>query len=192
MAKFFIDSNFGIPSAIAVTNKHQKEFFLESIVIEGLACGPVHFSCNSWVQSKKYHLRKRVFFSNKVNIFFLKYYNNVGKRDLQNYGFSHICLHETPIGAKKKLKEKELSDLRGDGQGERKHSDRIYDYAIYNDLGNLDKGIDLARPKLGGEAIPFPRRCRTGHSPTNTGWFPDYYTYCNNVQTSRHGNISYL
>ncbi|KAF9619949.1 hypothetical protein IFM89_010565 [Coptis chinensis] len=65
MAKFFIDSNFGIPGAIAVTNKHQKEFFLESIVIERLACGPVHFSCNSWVQSKKDHLGKRVFFSNK-------------------------------------------------------------------------------------------------------------------------------
>ncbi|KAF9597673.1 hypothetical protein IFM89_020553 [Coptis chinensis] len=65
MAKFFIDSNFGIPSAIAVTNKHQKEFFLESIVIEGLVCEPVHFSCNSWVQSRKDHLGKRVFFSNK-------------------------------------------------------------------------------------------------------------------------------
>ncbi|KAF9615081.1 hypothetical protein IFM89_021652 [Coptis chinensis] len=118
-AEFLIDSNFGMPGAIAVTNKHQKEFFLESIVVEGLACGPVHFSCNSWVQSKKDHPGKRIFFSNKPYL-----------------------PSETPAGLKE-LREKELSDLRGDGQGERK-------------------------PKLGGEAIPFPRRCRTGRSPTDT------------------------
>ncbi|KAF9611540.1 hypothetical protein IFM89_032940 [Coptis chinensis] len=35
--------------------------------------------------------------------------------------------------------------------------------------GNPDKGIDLARPKLGGEAIPFPRRCRTGLQPILVG-----------------------
>ncbi|CAN1828032.1 Lipoxygenase 1, chloroplastic, partial [Linum perenne] len=58
--------------------------------------------------------------------------------------------------------------LRGDGTGVRKLSDRIYDYAIYNDLGNPDKGIDYARPALGGERIPYPRRCRTGREPTYT------------------------
>ncbi|KAF5181650.1 Lipoxygenase 3 protein [Thalictrum thalictroides] len=143
-ADFLIDSSFGVPGAIAVTNKHQKEFFLESIVFEGLACGPVHFYCNSWVQSTKDHPAKRVFFSNMPYL-----------------------PSETPAGLKE-LRQKELKDLRGDGKGERKHSDRIYDYTIYNDLGNPDKGIDLARPKLGGEAIPYPRRCRTGRPPTET------------------------
>lgn len=66
-AEFMVDSNFGVPGAITVTNKHQKEFFLESITIEGFACGPVHFPCNSWVQSKKDHPAKRIFFSNMVN-----------------------------------------------------------------------------------------------------------------------------
>ncbi|OVA03793.1 Lipoxygenase [Macleaya cordata] len=63
---FIVDSNFGIPGAITVTNKHQKEFFLESITIEGFACGAVHFTCNSWVQSQKDHPEKRIFFSNML------------------------------------------------------------------------------------------------------------------------------
>lgn len=65
-AEFMVDSNFGIPGAITVANKHQKEFFLESITIEGFACGPVHFPCNSWVQPKKDLPGKRIFFTNKV------------------------------------------------------------------------------------------------------------------------------
>ena len=58
-AEFTVDSAFGSPGAITVTNKHQKEFFLESITIEGFACGPVHFPCNSWVQSQKDHPSKK-------------------------------------------------------------------------------------------------------------------------------------
>ncbi|GKG43867.1 linoleate 13S-lipoxygenase 3-1, chloroplastic-like protein, partial [Tanacetum coccineum] len=46
---------------------------------------------------------------------------------------------QTPAGIKL-LREKELRDLRGDGTGVRKLSDRIYDYDVYNDLGNPDKG----------------------------------------------------
>ncbi|KAL2555030.1 Lipoxygenase 3 [Forsythia ovata] len=144
IAEFVVDSNFGIPGAITVINKHQQEFFLESITIEGFACGPVHFSCNSWVQSRKDHPGKRMFFSNQPYL-----------------------PNETPAGLKA-LRERELRDLRGDGQGERKLSDRIYDFDIYNDLGNPDKGIDFVRPTLGGEKIPFPRRCRTGRPPTDT------------------------
>ncbi|KAG8380167.1 hypothetical protein BUALT_Bualt07G0165300 [Buddleja alternifolia] len=143
-AEFTVDSNFGIPGAITVTNKHQKEFFLESITIEGFASGPVHFPCNSWVQSKKDHPGKRIFFSNQPYL-----------------------PNETPAGLKA-LREKELRELRGDGQGERKLSDRVYDYDVYNDLGNPDKGIDFARPVLGGDKIPYPRRCRTGRPPTDT------------------------
>ncbi|RVX16942.1 Linoleate 13S-lipoxygenase 3-1, chloroplastic [Vitis vinifera] len=143
-AEFTVDSNFGDPGAITVTNKHQKEFFLESITIEGFACGPVHFPCNSWVQSKKDHPGKRLFFSNKPYL-----------------------PGETPAGLRA-LREQELRDLRGDGKGVRKLSDRIYDYDVYNDLGNPDNGINSARPMLGGEKIPFPRRCRTGRPPSET------------------------
>ncbi|KAF2300949.1 hypothetical protein GH714_018527 [Hevea brasiliensis] len=143
-AEFLVDSNFGVPGAITVSNKHQKEFFLETITLEGFACGPVHFPCNSWVQSKKDHPANRIFFSNEPYL-----------------------PTETPAGLRV-LRETELRDIRGDGQGERKLSDRIYDFDVYNDLGNPDKGIEFARPKLGGENMPYPRRCRTGRCPTDT------------------------
>lgn len=117
---------------------------MESITIEGFASGPLHFPCNSWVQSQNGHPGKRIFFTNKP-----------------------FLPSETPSGLKK-LREKELKELRGDGTGVRKSSDRIYDYDTYNDLGNPDKGIDFVRPTLGGEKIPYPRRCRTGRAPTDT------------------------
>ncbi|KAI7753940.1 hypothetical protein M8C21_033140 [Ambrosia artemisiifolia] len=137
-------SDFGIPGAISITNKHQKEFYLESITIEGFACGPVYFPCNSWVQSTNDHPNPRIFFSNQPYL-----------------------PDQTPAGLKV-LREKELSDLRGDGKGVRKLSDRIYDYDVYNDLGNPDRGSDFVRPILGGQKIPYPRRCRTGRLPSDT------------------------
>ncbi|KAF0891332.1 hypothetical protein E2562_009494 [Oryza meyeriana var. granulata] len=144
-AEFTVDADFGEPGAITVSNRHNREFFLESIVIEGgLPCRPVHFACNSWVQSTRELPTKRVFFSNKPYL-----------------------PSETPPGLRE-LREKELKDLRGDGTGVRKLSDRIYDYATYNDLGNPDRGKEFIRPILGGEKIPYPRRCRTGRPPTDT------------------------
>ncbi|XP_068336765.1 linoleate 13S-lipoxygenase 3-1, chloroplastic-like [Pyrus communis] len=143
-AEFMVDSNFGVPGAITVTNKHQNEFFLETITLEGFACGPLHFPVNSWIQSKKDHPGKRIVFCNKPYL-----------------------PDQTPEGLKE-LRQRELKNLRGEGSGVRKLSDRIYDYALYNDLGNPDKGIDFARPTLGGKKIPYPRRCRTGRLPTDT------------------------
>jgi Lipoxygenase len=76
---------------------------------------------------------------------------------------------ETPLGLRR-LREMELMELRGDGKGERKMTDRIYDYDIYNDLGNPDKGKELVRPSIGGnKALPYPRRLRTGRPSAETG-----------------------
>lgn len=76
---------------------------------------------------------------------------------------------DTPAGLRV-LREKELINLRGDGKGVRKLSDRIYDFDTYNDLGNPDEGVELTRPTLGGsQNHPYPRRCRTGRAPTDTG-----------------------
>lgn len=145
-AEFVVSSSFGVPGAILVTNKHQQEFYLETITLEGFACGPIHFPCNSWVQSKKDlpGNGKRIFFYNQPYL-----------------------PHETPVGLKA-LRERELKELRGDGKGATKLSDRVYDYDIYNDLGNPDKGTEYARPILGGKEIPYPRRCRTGRPPSDT------------------------
>ncbi|XWS12645.1 hypothetical protein CRYUN_Cryun37aG0107800 [Craigia yunnanensis] len=138
--QFMVDAKFGIPGAILVTNKYQKEFYLESIAIEGL----VHFACNSWVQPDRFQAEKRIFFSNKAYL-----------------------PNDTPVGLKE-LREKELRQLRGNGEGIRTLSDRIYDFDVYNDLGYQDKGAKYVRPILGGKNQPYPRRCRTGRPPTNS------------------------
>lgn len=75
---------------------------------------------------------------------------------------------ETPPGLRE-LRETELKEMRGDGKGERKQSDRVYDFAVYNDLGNPDKGFEYERPVLGGDEWPYPRRCRTGRPQSKTG-----------------------
>lgn len=68
------------------------------------------------------------------------------------------------------LRREELHSLRGDGTGERKEWERIYEYDHYDDLGNADKGHEHARPILGGtKAHPYPRRIRTGRTSSNNG-----------------------
>lgn len=75
---------------------------------------------------------------------------------------------QTPKGLKR-LRDHELENLRGTGQGEREASDRIYDYDVYNDIGDAEKDSNLARPVLGGKENPYPRRCRTGRPKTKAG-----------------------
>ncbi|KAM7529004.1 hypothetical protein LguiB_032414 [Lonicera macranthoides] len=57
---------------------------------------------------------------------------------------------------------------RKKGNGVRKLSDRVYDFDVYNDLGNPDRGTEFARPTLGNKKRPYPRRCCTGLLPSET------------------------
>ncbi|KAF7849071.1 hypothetical protein BT93_L1274 [Corymbia citriodora subsp. variegata] len=142
--KFEVGEEFGEVGAVFVENEHHKEMYLKDIVLDGFAGGPINISCNSWVHSKYDNPQKRVFFTNKCYL-----------------------PTETPSGLRR-LREEELVILRGDGQGERKSYERIYDYDVYNDLGNPDSDVDKKRPVLGGKEFPYPRRCRTGRPRTNT------------------------
>ncbi|XP_021822570.1 linoleate 13S-lipoxygenase 2-1, chloroplastic-like [Prunus avium] len=141
-SNFTIPPDFGAVGAIEVENEHQNEIFIKTIDLQGFPNGSVNVPCDSWVHAKSDNPQKRIFFTNK----------------------SYIP-SETPSGLKR-LRELELENLRGNGQGERKTSDRIYDYDTYNDLGDPDSEDELARPVLGSKEHPYPRRCRTGRPRT--------------------------
>ncbi|XP_010031853.2 linoleate 13S-lipoxygenase 2-1, chloroplastic isoform X1 [Eucalyptus grandis] len=142
--EFKVGDDFGEAGAIFVENEHHKEMYLKDIVLDGFAGGPLSIRCNSWVHSKFDNPQKRVFFTDKCYL-----------------------PAETPSGLRR-LREEELVILRGNGQGERKSYERIYDYDVYNDLGNPDSGADKKRPVLGGKEFPYPRRCRTGRPRCKT------------------------
>ncbi|KAL7595029.1 hypothetical protein Lser_V15G29178 [Lactuca serriola] len=131
---FDVPEDFGEIGAILVENEYSKKMFFKKIVLNN----DITFTCESWVASKHDNPEKRIFFTDK----------------------SYLP-SETPEGLKS-LREKDMESLRGNGQGERKSSDRIYDYDVYNDLGDPDQSLSLARPVLGGNDHPYPRRCRTG------------------------------
>ncbi|KAF3452585.1 hypothetical protein FNV43_RR03018 [Rhamnella rubrinervis] len=143
-SSFNIPADFGTVGGVLVENENHKEMFLKDIVLEFTDGTAVNFTCNSWLHSKYDNPHKRVFFTNK----------------------SYLP-SETPSGLRR-LREEELQILRGNGQGERKTFDRIYDYDVYNDIGNPDKDTDLKRPVLGGKEHPYPRRCRTGRPRCET------------------------
>ncbi|CAI9093249.1 OLC1v1028708C1 [Oldenlandia corymbosa var. corymbosa] len=147
---FAVPTDFGCPGAIIVTNFLDKEFYLVNVVLHGHGGEPLVFPANTWIHSQKDNPESRIIFSNKA------------------------CLpSQTPSGIKD-LRREDLLSLRGSGKGERKMHERIYDYAVYNDLGDPDKSDDLARPTLGGsDERPYPRRCRTGRPPTKKDEFPN-------------------
>lgn len=139
------NTNLGEPGAFLIKNEHPREFFLKSVTLDVPGGGKIRFQCNSWISPENVDKNGRVFFANK----------------------SYLP-DATPEGLRT-LRNRDLIQLRGDGKGERKVSDRIYDYDVYNDLGNPDKDPSLRREVLGGsEDRPYPRRCRTGRPPTKT------------------------
>ncbi|KAI7731547.1 hypothetical protein M8C21_022303 [Ambrosia artemisiifolia] len=131
---FDIPEDFGEIGAVYVENQLKRKMFFNTIALDN----GVTFTCESWVQSKYDVKDKRIFFTDK----------------------SYLP-SETPE-ALKSLRTEDLESLRGNGEGERKSYDRIYDYDVYNDLGDPDLDLSLARPVLGGKEYPLPRRCRTG------------------------------
>ncbi|KAI5082937.1 hypothetical protein GOP47_0002680 [Adiantum capillus-veneris] len=138
---FTIDKEFGLPGALLVTNHHHDEFYLESVTLHDPDNPGQHlyFSCHSWIYNAINYNSPRVFFTNQAYL-----------------------PNQTPPGLMG-LRNEELKMLQGDGTGERRNVDRIYDYDVYNDLGTPDEGENNARPTLGGsKEFPYPRRCRTG------------------------------
>ncbi|CAJ1976135.1 unnamed protein product [Sphenostylis stenocarpa] len=140
------DEEVGTPGAFIIRNNHHSEFYLKSLTLEDVpGQGVIRFICNSWVYPADKYENDRIFFSNKTYL-----------------------PSETPMPLLK-YREEELENLRGNGKGQLQEWDRIYDYDIYNDLGNPDKGPQHARPILGGsKEYPYPRRGRTGRPPTKS------------------------
>ena len=68
-----------------------------------------------------------------------------------------LACRATILPLLKEYRKKELQELCGNGQGERKATERMYDYDVYNDLSDPDKNPALIQPILGGSAhYPFP------------------------------------
>ncbi|KAK4488776.1 hypothetical protein RD792_004563 [Penstemon davidsonii] len=141
-ADLIVPHDFGQPGAILITNFHDKEIFIMEIVVHGFSKGPIFFWANTWIHSKKDNPESRIIFKNQAYL-----------------------PSQTPAGIKD-LRREDLLSLRGNRKEERKLHERVYDYDIYNDLGNPDKSEDLVRKVLGTEEWPYPRRCRTGRPPT--------------------------
>lgn len=146
-ADFTVPGDFGSPGAVLITNHHGKEFYLLEIILHGFAGGPVFFPANTWIHSRNVNRESRIIFKNQAYL-----------------------PSQTPAGIKD-LRREDLLSIRGTKphrESLRKPHERIYDYAMYNDLGNPDKDEGFARPVLGGDERPYPRRCRTGRPPTRS------------------------
>ncbi|KAK9054798.1 hypothetical protein SSX86_025877 [Deinandra increscens subsp. villosa] len=139
------DEEIGLPGAFLVQNKHHSEFYLMTLTLENVpGHGQVHFVCNSWVYPTKYYTQDRIFFANKAYL-----------------------PGETPA-LLRPYRQEEMVILRGNGSGMLKEWDRVYDYALYNDLGDPDD-MEKVRPVIGGSSeFPYPRRCRTGRPPNES------------------------
>lgn len=142
---FSVPKDFGQPGAFIVRNHHPNEFYMKTLRLEAPDQNTIDFPSYAWVHNYKHYPKDRVFFAN-----------------------TDYLPSATPPGLKA-LREQELEQYRGDGTGERKKWDRIYDYDVYNDLGYPDIYKPLDRIPLGGSKdYPYPRRMRTGRPMSKT------------------------
>ncbi|KAL6643139.1 hypothetical protein ACP70R_021320 [Stipagrostis hirtigluma subsp. patula] len=153
------DESLGAPGAVVVRNHSDFPVYLKLLSLSfpaasfgagdgGGAPAGVHFACHGWVYP-------------------------VGKHPYRLFFTSDACVKENTPSALLKYREDELRVLRGDDAASDDRAfqewDRVYDYTLYNDLGNPDLRKDLARPVLGGsEEYPYPRRLKTGRPPAKT------------------------
>ncbi|KAL1085544.1 hypothetical protein V6Z11_D08G057500 [Gossypium hirsutum] len=145
--KFEVTQDFGIPGAFVVENKDKNhEFFLKSVTLHyikhpNLEEQKFHFYCDSWVYPITKTGFKRIFFSDQLYL-----------------------PKKTPEGLVE-LRKKELQKLQAPKpKGKWNPWDRIYDYDVYNNLGDPENGRLYDRPVLGGSTkFPYPRRLKTSH-----------------------------
>ncbi|CAN6235089.1 unnamed protein product [Urochloa humidicola] len=144
------DEALGVAGAVVVRNHSDFPVYLRLLSVPsgfGADKAAVHFACNGWVYPVDKH-PYRLFFTNDA------------------------CVKEATPSALLGYREEELRLLRGEGESADRPFqpwDRVYDYALYNDLGNPDLRKDLARPVLGGsQEYPYPRRLKTGRPAAKT------------------------
>ncbi|KAE8649492.1 linoleate 13S-lipoxygenase 2-1, chloroplastic [Cucumis sativus] len=152
VAKVQVPKGYGEIGAVVVElETHSSEKFIDTVIVaNSTSQNTITFSCTSWVQPKSLIPdQRRIFFSTK----------------------SYLP-EDTPAGLLK-LRAEDLENLRGQKQdgtvdtNERTKFERIYDYDLYNDLGDPDVDTKWKRPVLGGSVqYPYPRRCRTGRPHT--------------------------
>ncbi|XP_010514856.1 PREDICTED: lipoxygenase 2, chloroplastic isoform X1 [Camelina sativa] len=141
--EFEMPEDFGTIGAIRVQNQYHRELFLKKMEIK-LPDGSVTFTCDSWIAPKSEDPAMRIFFS------------------------SNSYLPSQTPEPLKQFRKKELDTLKGNNReklGEFTKYERVYDYDVYNDLGDPDNDPELARPVIGGLSHPYPRRCKTGRKP---------------------------
>lgn len=180
------ETSLGAPGAVVVKNHSDFPVYLKllSCSLPSSTSG-VHFTCDGLV----YPIAKHPY-----RLFFTKHVSNVKEKrpssylpmdpKLQKiffciliYRSTHVqaCVKEKTPSALLKYREDERRLLRGDDRSDQVEQrlfqewDGVYDYAVYNDLGNPDLPKDLARPVLGAsKEYPYPRRVKTGRPPSQS------------------------
>ncbi|TYI68034.1 hypothetical protein E1A91_D08G060800v1 [Gossypium mustelinum] len=100
--------------------------------------------------------KKHEFFLKSVTLHYIKHPDILKKRKFHFYCDSWVYSN-TKIGFKQFSSQIKL-------KGEWNPWDRIYDYDVYNNLGDPENGRLYNRPVLGGSTkFPHPRQLKTGH-----------------------------